>query len=38
MIAAKVTGRSYHDLVHEMIIGALELDSTFYESGHIQPR
>ena len=33
MIAAKVTGRSYHDLVHEMIIGALELDSTFYESG-----
>lgn len=33
MIAAKVTGRSYRDLVHEMVIAPFELDSTFYESG-----
>ncbi len=33
MIAAKATGRSYRDLVQEMVIGASGLDSTFYESG-----
>jgi D-alanyl-D-alanine carboxypeptidase len=33
MIAAKVTGQSYRDLVHQMIIEAVGLDSTFYESG-----
>jgi D-alanyl-D-alanine carboxypeptidase len=33
MIAAKVTGRSYRDLVHQMVIGAVGLDSTFYENG-----
>jgi D-alanyl-D-alanine carboxypeptidase len=33
MIAAKVTGRSYRDLVHEMVIEAFGLDSTFYEDG-----
>lgn len=33
MIAAKVTGRSYRDLVHDMVIAPFGLDSTFYESG-----
>ncbi len=33
MIAAKVTGRSYRDLVHEEVIAAFGLDSTFYENG-----
>ena len=33
MIAAKVTGRSYRDLVHEMVIAPFGLDGTFYESG-----
>jgi D-alanyl-D-alanine carboxypeptidase len=33
MIAAKAAGRSYRDLVHQMIIDAFGLDSTFYESG-----
>lgn len=33
MIAAKAGGRSYRDLVHQMVIGAFGLDSTFYESG-----
>ncbi len=33
MIAAKATGRSYRDLVHEMVIAAFGLDSTFYENG-----
>jgi D-alanyl-D-alanine carboxypeptidase len=33
MIAAKATGRSYRDLVHERVIKAFGLDSTFYESG-----
>jgi D-alanyl-D-alanine carboxypeptidase len=33
MIAAKAAGRSYRDLVHEMVIAAFGLDSTFYEDG-----
>ena len=33
MIAEKAAGRSYRDLVHEMVIGALGLTSTFYENG-----
>jgi D-alanyl-D-alanine carboxypeptidase len=33
MIAAKAAGRSYRDLVHEMVIDAFQLDSTFYENG-----
>jgi D-alanyl-D-alanine carboxypeptidase len=33
MIAAKAAGQSYRDLVHHMIIEAVELHSTFYESG-----
>jgi D-alanyl-D-alanine carboxypeptidase len=33
MIAAKITGRSYRDLVHERLLAAFGLDSTFYESG-----
>jgi len=33
MIAAKATGRSYRDLVHEMVIAPLGLNSTFYENG-----
>ena len=33
MIAAKVAGLSYRDLVHQMIIEAVGLHSTFYESG-----
>jgi D-alanyl-D-alanine carboxypeptidase len=33
MIATKATGRSYRDLVHERVIEAFGLDSTFYESG-----
>jgi D-alanyl-D-alanine carboxypeptidase len=33
MIAAKITGRPYRDLVHEKLIAAFGLDSTFYESG-----
>ncbi len=32
MIAAKAAGRSYRDLVHQMVIDAFGLDSTFYES------
>jgi D-alanyl-D-alanine carboxypeptidase len=37
MIAAKAAGESYRDLVHEMVIAALGLDSTFYESGTYPP-
>ena len=33
MIAAKAAGRPYRDLVHEMVIDAVGLDSTFYEDG-----
>ena len=33
MIAAKAAGRSYRDLVHEMVIAPLGLESTFYEEG-----
>jgi len=33
MIAAKVSGRSYRDLVHQMVIEDVGLHSTFYESG-----
>jgi D-alanyl-D-alanine carboxypeptidase len=33
MIAAKAAGRPYRDLVHETVIDAFELDSTFYENG-----
>jgi D-alanyl-D-alanine carboxypeptidase len=33
MIAAKAAGRSYRDLVHEMVIVPYGLDSTFYENG-----
>jgi D-alanyl-D-alanine carboxypeptidase len=33
MIAAKVAGRSYRDLVHQMVIRTFGLDSTFYEDG-----
>jgi D-alanyl-D-alanine carboxypeptidase len=33
MIAAKAAGRSYRDLVHEMVIEAFGLNSTFYENG-----
>jgi D-alanyl-D-alanine carboxypeptidase len=33
MIAAKAAGRPYRDLVHEMVIDAFKLDSTFYENG-----
>jgi D-alanyl-D-alanine carboxypeptidase len=33
MIAAKVAGQSYRDLVHRMVIEAFGLDSTFYENG-----
>lgn len=33
MVAAKAAGRSYRDLVHDMVIGAFGLNSTFYESG-----
>jgi D-alanyl-D-alanine carboxypeptidase len=33
MIAAKVAGQSYRDLVHQMIIEAFGLNSTFYENG-----
>ena len=33
MIAAKAAGQSYRDLVHHMIIEAVGLHSTFYESG-----
>jgi len=33
MIAAKAAGRSYRDLVHQMVIEAVGLDSTFYEDG-----
>jgi D-alanyl-D-alanine carboxypeptidase len=33
MIAAKAAGQSYRDLVHEMVIEAFGLNSTFYESG-----
>ena len=33
MIAAKAAGRSYRDLVHEMVIAQFGLGSTFYESG-----
>jgi D-alanyl-D-alanine carboxypeptidase len=33
MIAAEAAGRPYRDLVHEMVIGAHGLHSTFYEPG-----
>jgi D-alanyl-D-alanine carboxypeptidase len=33
MVAAKAAGQSYRDLVHQMIIEALGLASTFYENG-----
>jgi D-alanyl-D-alanine carboxypeptidase len=33
MVAEKATGRSYRDLVHEMVINAIGLTSTFYENG-----
>jgi D-alanyl-D-alanine carboxypeptidase len=33
MIAEKAAGRSYRDLVHEMVIDATGLTSTFYENG-----
>ncbi len=33
MIAAKAAGKSYRDLVHEMVIEPFGLDSTFYENG-----
>ncbi len=33
MIAAKAAGRSYRDLVHQMVIDRFGLESTFYESG-----
>jgi D-alanyl-D-alanine carboxypeptidase len=33
MIAARAAGRSYRDLVHETVINAFQLDSTFYENG-----
>jgi D-alanyl-D-alanine carboxypeptidase len=33
MIAMKVTGQSYSDLVHQMVIEPIGLNSTFYESG-----
>ena len=33
MIAAKATGKSFRDLVHDLVIAPLGLDSTFYESG-----
>jgi D-alanyl-D-alanine carboxypeptidase len=33
MISAKAAGRSYRDLVHQMVIDAFGLESTFYEDG-----
>lgn len=33
LIAAKVSGRSYRDLVHQMVIKAFGLSSIFYENG-----
>jgi len=33
MIAAKAGGKSYRDLVHELVIEPIGLHSTFYESG-----
>jgi D-alanyl-D-alanine carboxypeptidase len=33
MIAAKAGGKPYRDLVHELLIGPLGLESTFYEVG-----
>lgn len=33
MIAAKAAGKSYRDLVHELVIEPFGLDSTFYEDG-----
>jgi D-alanyl-D-alanine carboxypeptidase len=33
MIAEKAAGRSFRDLVHEMVIDAVGLTSTFYENG-----
>ena len=33
MIAAKAAGRPYRDLVHDVVIDAFGLNSTFYESG-----
>lgn len=33
MIAAKAAGKSYRDLVHELLLGPLGLYSTFYEEG-----
>jgi D-alanyl-D-alanine carboxypeptidase len=37
MIAAEAAGRPYRDLVHEMVIGAHGLHSTFYEPGAYPP-
>jgi D-alanyl-D-alanine carboxypeptidase len=37
MVAEKATGRSYRDLVHEMVIDAIGLTSTFYENGTYPP-
>jgi D-alanyl-D-alanine carboxypeptidase len=37
MIAAQATGRSFRDLVHEMVIDATGLASTFYENGSYPP-
>lgn len=33
LIASRATGKSYRDLVHEMVIEPVGLSSTFYESG-----
>ena len=37
MVAARATGKSYRDLVHETIIRPLALESTFYENGTYPP-
>ncbi len=37
MIAARASGRTFRDLVHEMVIDATGLDSTFYENGAYPP-
>jgi D-alanyl-D-alanine carboxypeptidase len=37
MIAAKAAGKSFRGLVHEMVIAAFGLDSTFYEDGVYSP-
>lgn len=38
MVAARATGKSYRDLVHEMIIAPLALESTYYENGTYPPQ